>query len=60
MQVCNMAWSRATNELVSTHGYSQNQVIVWNMPDLKPVRINFIYIVIYYSFNFLLLSIQRM
>lgn len=28
-QVCNLAWSRNTNELVSTHGYSLNQVIAW-------------------------------
>lgn len=23
-QVCNLAWSKTVNELVSTHGYSQN------------------------------------
>ena len=28
-QVCNLAWSRNVNELVSTHGYSLNQVILW-------------------------------
>lgn len=28
-QVCNLAWSRNSNEIVSTHGYSLNQVIVW-------------------------------
>jgi len=28
-QVCNLAWSRNANEVVSTHGYSLNQVIVW-------------------------------
>ena len=27
--MCNLAWSRNANELVSTHGYSQNQIIVW-------------------------------
>jgi hypothetical protein len=25
-QVCNLAWSKHASELVSTHGYSQNQV----------------------------------
>ena len=25
-QVCNIAWSKTSNELVSTHGYSQHQV----------------------------------
>jgi hypothetical protein len=24
-QVCNLSWSRNVNEVVSTHGYSQNQ-----------------------------------
>jgi cell division cycle 20-like protein 1, cofactor of APC complex len=28
-QVCNLAWARHANELVSTHGYSQNQVALW-------------------------------
>merc|ERR1712194_336481 len=30
-QVCNLAWSTTVeNELVSTHGYSLNQICVWN------------------------------
>ncbi|KAK1869178.1 hypothetical protein I4F81_011659 [Pyropia yezoensis] len=36
-QVCNLAWARNVNELVSTHGYSQNQVVVWRYPALAPV-----------------------
>jgi hypothetical protein len=28
-QVCNLSWSKNVNEIVSTHGYSQNQIIVW-------------------------------
>ncbi|KAI0988874.1 hypothetical protein GJ496_001541 [Pomphorhynchus laevis] len=36
-QVCNLAWSRHSNELVSTHGYSQNQIIVWKCPSMKPI-----------------------
>ena len=28
-QVCNLAWARHAHELVSTHGYSQNQVALW-------------------------------
>ncbi|KAI8855028.1 WD40-repeat-containing domain protein, partial [Chytridium lagenaria] len=35
-QVCNLAWSRNSNEIVSTHGYSQNQVCVWSYT-LKPL-----------------------
>ncbi|KAM7536709.1 hypothetical protein Aperf_G00000088802 [Anoplocephala perfoliata] len=34
-QVCNLAWSEHTNELVSTHGYSQNQILVWQYPTLR-------------------------
>jgi cell division cycle 20-like protein 1 (cofactor of APC complex) len=29
-QVCNLLFSKNVNELVSTHGYSQNQVMVWS------------------------------
>ncbi|KAF2197743.1 putative cell cycle regulatory protein [Delitschia confertaspora ATCC 74209] len=36
-QVCNLAWSRNSNELVSTHGYSQNQIIVWKYPSMEEV-----------------------
>ncbi|KAM9385624.1 fizzy-related protein homolog isoform 1-T2 [Pholidichthys leucotaenia] len=36
-QVCNLAWSKHTNELVSTHGYSQNQILVWKYPALTQV-----------------------
>ena len=28
-QVCNLSWSKNVNEIVSTHGYSQNQVGDW-------------------------------
>jgi len=34
-QVCNLMFSRNVNELVSTHGYSQNQIVVWNYPSMK-------------------------
>ncbi|XP_046843416.1 fizzy-related protein homolog [Xenia sp. Carnegie-2017] len=36
-QVCNLAWSKHSNELVSTHGYSQNQILVWKYPSLMQV-----------------------
>ena len=36
-QVCNLAWSKNSNELVSTHGYSQNQIVVWKYPSLTQV-----------------------
>eukprot|EP00010_Vexillifera_abyssalis_P009129 CAMPEP_0201547388 /NCGR_PEP_ID=MMETSP0173_2-20130828/3862_1 /ASSEMBLY_ACC=CAM_ASM_000268 /TAXON_ID=218659 /ORGANISM="Vexillifera sp., Strain DIVA3 564/2" /LENGTH=504 /DNA_ID=CAMNT_0047956417 /DNA_START=32 /DNA_END=1543 /DNA_ORIENTATION=+ len=33
-QVCNLAWSKFDNELVSTHGYSQNQIVIWSYPTM--------------------------
>ncbi|CAJ1865142.1 unnamed protein product [Sphenostylis stenocarpa] len=36
-QVCNLVWSKNVNELVSTHGYSQNQIMVWKYPSLTKV-----------------------
>lgn len=36
-QVCNLAWSKNSNEIVSTHGYSQNQIIVWKYPKMEQV-----------------------
>ena len=35
MQVCNLTWSKNVNEIVSTHGYSQNQIIVWRYPTMS-------------------------
>nr|CAD7603229.1 unnamed protein product [Timema genevievae] len=36
-QVCNLAWSKHSSELVSTHGYSLNQILVWKYPSLNQV-----------------------
>lgn len=36
-QVCNLMFSRNVNELVSTHGYSLNQIIVWRYPQMAKV-----------------------
>ncbi|KAF3959281.1 hypothetical protein CMV_015892 [Castanea mollissima] len=33
-QVCDLAWSKNVNEIVSTHGYSQNQIMVWKYPSM--------------------------
>ncbi|KAK1320638.1 Protein FIZZY-RELATED 2 [Acorus calamus] len=35
VEVCNLVWSKNVNELVSTHGYSQNQIIVWRYPTMS-------------------------
>lgn len=34
-QVCNVHWSRSCDELVSTHGYSLNQIVVWHWPSMR-------------------------
>ena len=36
-QVCNMVFSQNSKELISTHGYSQNQIIKWNTRKLNNV-----------------------
>lgn len=33
--MCNLAWSKNVNEIVSTHGYSQNQIVVWRYPGMS-------------------------
>ncbi len=34
-QVCNLMFSKNVNEIVSTHGYSLNQIIVWRYPSMQ-------------------------
>ncbi|CAN6244947.1 unnamed protein product [Urochloa humidicola] len=36
-QVCNLIWSKNMNEIVSTHGDSQNQIIVWRYPTMSKI-----------------------
>ncbi|KAH3679011.1 hypothetical protein WICPIJ_008752 [Wickerhamomyces pijperi] len=36
-QVCNLTWSVNSVELVSTHGYSKNQIMVWKYPQMSQV-----------------------
>ena len=33
-QVCNLVFSKTSNELVSTHGFSLNQINIWKLPNL--------------------------
>jgi cell division cycle 20-like protein 1, cofactor of APC complex len=38
MLLYNILWSiNQTNELVTTHGFSQNQIIVWNYPNMNEI-----------------------
>ena len=34
-QVCNLIFSKRSNELISTHGYTENQIHIWNYPKMK-------------------------
>lgn len=34
-QVCSIVWSKHHQELVSSHGFSNNQIIVWKYPSIK-------------------------
>lgn len=34
-QVCNLLFSKNSNELISTHGYTKNQIHLWNYPEMK-------------------------
>ena len=36
-QVCNLLWSKNCNEIVSTHGYSLNQIIAWKYPTMQQI-----------------------
>ena len=40
-QVCNLAWNKTSNEIISTHGYSSgqvhNQIQLWRYPSLSHV-----------------------
>eukprot|EP01090_Pellita_catalonica_P010333 TRINITY_DN21783_c0_g1_i1.p1 TRINITY_DN21783_c0_g1~~TRINITY_DN21783_c0_g1_i1.p1 ORF type:complete len:442 (+),score=67.71 TRINITY_DN21783_c0_g1_i1:81-1406(+) len=34
-QVCSLKWSKTYRELISSHGYSQNQLTVWKYPSME-------------------------
>jgi cell division cycle 20-like protein 1 (cofactor of APC complex) len=36
-QVCNLSWSKNCNEIVSTHGYSLNEIAIWKYPTMQKV-----------------------
>lgn len=36
-QVCNLLWSTNACELVSTHGYSMNHIVLWKYPSMEKV-----------------------
>ncbi|OMJ79791.1 hypothetical protein SteCoe_20091 [Stentor coeruleus] len=38
-QVCSLVFSKNYNELVSTHGYSQNQIMLWKHPSMQKIGV---------------------
>ncbi|KAJ1925393.1 substrate-specific activator of APC-dependent proteolysis [Tieghemiomyces parasiticus] len=36
-QVCNVVWSRHTSELLTTHGFSQHHIALWDYPSFQRV-----------------------
>ena len=52
-QVCNMVFSKTSNELVSTHGYSLNHINIWKLPNMKKI-----YTMTGHSFRVLYLSLS--
>lgn len=36
-QVCNLLFSKNANEIVSTHGYSDNAIVIWKYPSMKKI-----------------------
>ncbi|CAM9332162.1 unnamed protein product, partial [Ascophyllum nodosum] len=37
-QVCSLQWSRHTKEIVSSHGFSENQLSLWKYPSMLKVK----------------------
>ena len=37
-QVCSLLWSKHQKELVSSHGFSQNQLCLWHYPSMTKAR----------------------
>jgi len=36
-QVCSIQWSKTHRELISAHGFSQNELTVWKYPSMTPL-----------------------
>ena len=37
-QVCSLLWSRHNKELCSSHGFSENQLILWDYPSMTKIQ----------------------
>ena len=38
-QVCNLQFSQNINEIVSTHGYSKNEIVLWKYPTMEKITV---------------------
>ena len=38
-QICNMIWSKNTDEIVTSHGYSKYNLTLWDFPSMDPIAI---------------------
>lgn len=38
-QVCNLLWSKNTDEIITSHGYSKFNLTLWDYPTLEPLAI---------------------
>lgn len=38
-QVCNLLWGRKQNEIISTHGHTNHEIVVWSYPTMQPITI---------------------
>ena len=38
-QVCALQWNTHEREILSSHGYSQNQLCLWKYPTMKKVKV---------------------
>lgn len=38
-QVCNMVWSKNTDEILTSHGYSRYNLTLWDFPTMDPVAV---------------------
>ncbi|CAN0460976.1 unnamed protein product, partial [Hapterophycus canaliculatus] len=37
-QVCSLQWSQHNKELVSSHGFSENQLCLWKYPSMLKIK----------------------
>ena len=36
-QVCNILWNKKEKEIISSHGFSKNNIIIWKYPKMNKI-----------------------